>query len=55
MKLLLSRHGETEYNREKKYYGKANVELDDTGLKQADQLAEKLKKMCQLRSQSEVI
>ncbi|GHP13321.1 histidine phosphatase [Lentilactobacillus fungorum] len=42
MKLLLSRHGETEYNREKKYYGKANVELDNVGLEQADQLAEKL-------------
>ncbi|KRL22172.1 histidine phosphatase family protein [Lentilactobacillus kisonensis] len=43
MKLLLSRHGETTYNREKKYYGKTDVELDDTGLQQADQLAEKLK------------
>ena len=43
MKLLVTRHGETQYNLEKKYYGRTDVKLDELGLAQADELAEKLR------------
>lgn len=42
MKLLLARHGETSFNRARKFYGAADVELDDRGRKQAQELAQKL-------------
>ncbi len=43
MKLLVTRHGETQYNKEKKYYGRTDISLDALGLKQATELADKLK------------
>ncbi|MDH5109634.1 histidine phosphatase family protein [Lentilactobacillus kefiri] len=43
MKLLITRHGETQYNKEKKYYGRTDIELDGLGLRQARELADKLK------------
>lgn len=42
MKLLLTRHGETEYNKERKFYGTADVSLDEKGQRQATILAKKL-------------
>lgn len=42
MKLLLARHGETEYNRQRKFYGAADVSLDERGRKQAVALATKV-------------
>lgn len=41
MKLLLARHGETEFNRQRKFYGSADVALDETGRQQARALAQK--------------
>ncbi|MBB1079440.1 histidine phosphatase family protein [Limosilactobacillus sp. STM2_1] len=43
MKLILARHGETNYNRLKKFYGTADVSLDEKGNGQAQVLAEKVK------------
>jgi alpha-ribazole phosphatase len=42
MKLLLARHGETDYNRQRKFYGSADVSLDKHGRQQAQALAEKI-------------
>lgn len=42
MKLLLARHGETEYNKQRKFYGTADVDLDEKGRKQALTLANKV-------------
>lgn len=42
MKLLLTRHGETTYNKQRKFYGSADVSLDAHGQAQAQQLADKL-------------
>jgi len=43
MELILVRHGETPFNRERKVQGIADIELNDTGLRQAHQLALSLK------------
>ncbi len=43
MKLYLARHGETDMNLKKKFYGLADVGLDKRGIEQAHQLAQKLK------------
>jgi len=43
MELILVRHGETLFNRERKVQGIADIELNDTGLRQAHQLALSLK------------
>ncbi len=42
-RLLLVRHGETEWNRQKRFQGQIDVELNATGLWQAQQVAEFLK------------
>lgn len=44
MKLILARHGETTWNLEKKFYGAADISLDDKGFRQADHLAKILKR-----------
>jgi broad specificity phosphatase PhoE len=41
-KIMLIRHGETTWNKEEIFRGRANVELNETGLKQAQLLAEYL-------------
>jgi broad specificity phosphatase PhoE len=43
MELILVRHGETPFNRERKVQGVTDIELNDTGLRQAHQLALSLK------------
>jgi broad specificity phosphatase PhoE len=43
MKLLLIRHGQTAWNREQVFRGGTDVELDETGRKQARLLAQRLK------------
>ena len=45
MKLILARHGETEFNRLRKFYGTANVEIDEKGKEQAKLLATKVNKL----------
>ena len=40
--LLIARHGETEWNREERYQGHADPPLNETGRRQAEQLAEEL-------------
>lgn len=42
MRLLLVRHGETEWNREGRYQGHTDVELSTTGLWQAERLCDRL-------------
>jgi broad specificity phosphatase PhoE len=39
MRLILVRHGETLWNREKKIQGASDIELDEVGVKQAQRLA----------------
>jgi broad specificity phosphatase PhoE len=39
-KIILIRHGETEWNKEEIFRGRVNIELNETGLKQARLLAE---------------
>ncbi|MBP7248292.1 MAG: histidine phosphatase family protein, partial [Negativicutes bacterium] len=43
MKIYLVRHGQTEWNKQKRYQGSKDIGLDNTGLDQAEKLAEKLK------------
>ena len=43
MELILVRHGETPFNRERKVQGITDIELNDSGLRQAHQLALALK------------
>jgi broad specificity phosphatase PhoE len=43
MELILVRHGETPFNKERKVQGITDIELNDTGLRQAHQLALALK------------
>jgi broad specificity phosphatase PhoE len=40
--LLITRHGETEWNREERYQGHADPPLNETGRTQAEELATKL-------------
>jgi broad specificity phosphatase PhoE len=42
-KVLLCRHGETDWNRDEKFMGRANIGLNDVGLAQAERVAEELK------------
>lgn len=44
MELILTRHGETNWNIAKKIQGKQDIELNETGIQQARQLAEKISK-----------
>ena len=41
-KLILVRHGQTEWNRLRRYQGQADIELNETGLKQAQQTSKQL-------------
>lgn len=43
MRILLARHGETEWNREGRYQGQEDIPLLDTGVKQALRLGERLR------------
>lgn len=42
MKLYFIRHGETDYNRQRKFYGTTDVSINRTGETQAEQLHQKL-------------
>lgn len=42
MKLLVARHGETDFNRQRKFYGNLDVPLNKKGYKQAQILAHKV-------------
>ncbi|MBS4536667.1 histidine phosphatase family protein [Clostridium sp. D2Q-14] len=42
--LIVVRHGETQFNVEKRYTGSLNIELNSTGFKQAKNLAKELRK-----------
>jgi probable phosphoglycerate mutase len=43
MRLILVRHGESEWNRSGRYQGQADAPLSDLGLRQADALANRLR------------
>ena len=43
MKLLLTRHGETEWNRTDRVLGRTDEPLNETGLRQAEELRERLR------------
>jgi broad specificity phosphatase PhoE len=42
MKLIIVRHGQTEWNKEEIFRGRADIPLDEIGLKQANAVAENL-------------
>lgn len=42
MKLLLTRHGQTDWNIARRYQGHSNTELNQVGIRQAEQLAKRL-------------
>lgn len=44
MKLYLTRHGQTDWNIARRYQGHSNTELNQTGIRQAEQLARRLSK-----------
>ena len=43
MKIYLVRHGETDWNNEKRLQGWADISLNAKGVKEAEEVAEKLK------------
>ncbi|WP_283679389.1 histidine phosphatase family protein [Lentilactobacillus sp. Marseille-Q4993] len=43
MKLFLTRHGETNLNLKRKFYGSLDVPIDNKGFEQANELADKLR------------
>ena len=42
MRVYLIRHGETDYNRERRMQGHGEVPLNDTGIAQVTRLAQRL-------------
>ena len=40
--IILVRHGQTEWNREERFRGRADLSLDETGIRQAEAAAERL-------------
>ncbi len=42
MKLFLTRHGQTDWNTAGRYQGQSNTPLNETGLRQAEQIAKRL-------------
>ena len=42
MKIFLVRHGQTDWNVQHKVQGKADIELNDTGVAQANETSSKL-------------
>ena len=44
MKLLITRHGETEWNTIHRYQGQSDIPLNEMGIKQAEQIARRLAK-----------
>ncbi|MFC1919394.1 histidine phosphatase family protein [Chloroflexota bacterium] len=42
-RIILVRHGQTAWNREERFRGRADIELDDVGVKQAQAVANRLK------------
>ena len=45
MKIYSTRHGQTDYNKRDIILGTTDIELNETGLHQAEELAEKLKQV----------
>ncbi len=43
MKLYFVRHGQTDYNKEDRWQGSSDIELNETGIQQAKELSESLK------------
>ena len=43
MKILITRHGETSWNKQNKVLGRTDIPLNETGIHQAKELVEKLK------------
>ena len=44
-RFILVRHGQTEWNKFERFRGRVDIDLDDTGLKQADAAAEKIARL----------
>jgi len=42
MKLLITRHGETDFNLARRYQGQSDIPLNQTGMRQAEQIANRL-------------
>ncbi len=43
MRLIIVRHGQTDWNRERRYMGSTDIELNDEGRRQAEKVAQRLK------------
>lgn len=41
-RIILIRHGQTEWNREERFRGRVDIDLDETGVRQAEAAAEKI-------------
>ena len=45
MKIYSTRHGQTDYNKNERILGTTDIELNETGIAQAQELAEKIKEL----------